>query len=75
VSYHRRRREKKSFLSGLDGIAGLGEKRKKALLSQYRSLAEIRQAALEDLIGIVGKKAAAELKRAVPDNSETHKNE
>jgi len=71
VTYHRRRREKKSFISGLDGIPGLGEKRKKALLTRYRSPAEIRQAPLEDLSAIVGKKVAARLKHDAPDKLET----
>lgn len=71
VSYHRRRRQKKSFHSALDGIIGLGEKRKKALLTRYRSLSEIRQAPLEHLSAIVGRKAAAKIKQAFPDKSET----
>lgn len=54
ISYHRRRREKRSFASELDGIPGLGEKRKKALLSRFQSLGEIRKASLDDLAGIVG---------------------
>jgi len=72
VTYHRRRRDKKSFLSGLDGIPGLGEKRKNALLTRYRSPAEIREAPLEDLSSLVGRKAAAKIKQAVPDKFETN---
>ncbi|MFZ2052696.1 MAG: excinuclease ABC subunit UvrC, partial [Candidatus Aminicenantales bacterium] len=41
VSFHRRRREKKSFASALDGIPGLGKKRRTALLARFGSLGEI----------------------------------
>jgi excinuclease ABC subunit C len=62
VSFHRRRREKKSFASELDGIPGLGEKRKMALLARYPSLAEIKRAPVEEITAIVGKKIASLLK-------------
>jgi excinuclease ABC subunit C len=61
VTYHRKRRSKKSFASGLDGIPGLGPKRKAALLSRYGSLEAIRTAPPEELAGLVGKPAAARL--------------
>jgi len=54
ISFHRQRREKKSFASELGGIPGLGEKRRKALLARFRSLEEIRRAPLEELAAIVG---------------------
>jgi excinuclease ABC subunit C len=58
ITYHRRRRTQKSFASPLDTIPGIGPKRKKALLTKYKSVQEIKKASLEDLEGIVGKKAA-----------------
>lgn len=62
LSYHRRRRQKKSFASALDGIPGLGEKRKRALLLKYKSLAEIRQAPLQEVAALVGSPAARSLR-------------
>ncbi|MBN2409118.1 MAG: excinuclease ABC subunit UvrC [Candidatus Aminicenantes bacterium] len=62
VSYHRRRREKKSFASALDGIPGLGVKRKTALLSRYGSLEQIARAPEEELAACVGSKIARLLK-------------
>ncbi len=62
VSFHRKRREKKSFASALDGIPGLGRKRKTALLARYRSLKEIEQAPEEELAAVIGPKLARRLK-------------
>ena len=61
LTFHRQRREKRSFESYLDHIPGLGEKRKKALLAQYKGIKEIKKAAPEELAKIVGPKAAEEL--------------
>jgi len=62
ISFHRLRREKKSFESPLDGIPGLGEKRKTRLLAKYKSIEEIKKAPIEELARIIGRKAAKELK-------------
>lgn len=62
VSFHRRRREKKSFASALDGIPGLGVKGKTALLARYGSLEEIARAPEEELAACVGSKIARLLK-------------
>ncbi|HEA64714.1 MAG TPA: excinuclease ABC subunit UvrC, partial [Candidatus Aminicenantes bacterium] len=56
ISFHRLRREKRSFESRLDNIPGLGKKRKAALLDRYKDLKEIKKAAHEDLAKIIGAK-------------------
>jgi len=61
ITFHRKRREKKSFGSELDGIPGLGPKRKAALLERFGSLAAILSVSFEDLAAVVGKKAALTL--------------
>jgi excinuclease ABC subunit C len=61
LSFHRLKREKRSFESRLDGIPGLGKKRKAALLEEYKDLKEIKKAAPEELAKIIGKKAAQAL--------------
>ena len=58
LSFHRLRREKRSFESRLDRIPGLGKKRKAALLAKYKDIKEIKKAAPEDLAKIIGRKAA-----------------
>lgn len=62
ISFHRLRRKKKSFESLLDGIPGIGTQRKSRLLARYRSMDKIREAPLEELAKIIGKKAARDLK-------------
>jgi excinuclease ABC subunit C len=49
VSYHRRLRGKSSLMTGLEGIAGLGEKRRKDLLRHFGSLLRVREASVEQL--------------------------
>ncbi len=58
LSFHQLRREKRSFESRLDRIPGLGNKRKAALLAKYKDIKEIKKAAPEELVKIIGRKAA-----------------
>jgi excinuclease ABC subunit C len=59
ITFHRGRREKKSFSSLLDGIPGVGPKKKSTLLAHYGSLEAIRTAPREELDKLVGSAAAA----------------
>ena len=61
LSFHRMRRRKKSFASRLDGITGIGPKRKNALLAGYNSIEEIEKSSTEELSAIIGRKAAQSL--------------
>jgi excinuclease ABC subunit C len=61
ITFHRGRREKKSFESLLDGIPGVGPKKKAALLARYGSLEAIRTAPREELDALVGTVAAAKV--------------
>ena len=49
ITFHRQLRSKNSFASKLDNIDGLGPKRKKNLLKQFKSLKNITDASIEDL--------------------------
>ena len=49
ISFHRQVRSKNSFSSKLDGIEGLGPKRKQALLKQFKSISKIQAASLAEL--------------------------
>jgi excinuclease ABC subunit C len=61
ISYHRAKRKKRSFESELDGIPGLGPKRKSSLYAKYKSIDEIKATSQEELEKIVGKKVAAKI--------------
>ncbi len=58
LSFHRLKRRKRSFESWLDGIEGIGKKRKVALLEKFKSIEHIKNASIEELAEITGKKAA-----------------
>ncbi len=64
ITYHRQLRSKRLSYSELDGIAGIGPKRKQELLKTFRSLVGIRSASLMELERIVPRDAA----RAVYDH-------
>ncbi|MCD5002504.1 excinuclease ABC subunit UvrC [Enterococcus saccharolyticus] len=49
ITFHRQLRSKNSFASRLDGIEGLGPKRKKNLLKEFKSLKKIQEATIEEL--------------------------
>ncbi|MBM7688308.1 excinuclease ABC subunit C [Enterococcus ureilyticus] len=49
ITFHRQLRSKNSFSSRLDDIEGLGPKRKKELLRQFKSLKNISAASIDEL--------------------------
>ena len=59
IHYHRQLRSKRLRYSELDGIAGIGPKRKQELLRQFKSLSAIGQATLPELERVLPKDAAA----------------
>ncbi|MEG0123406.1 excinuclease ABC subunit UvrC [Enterococcus dispar] len=52
ITFHRQLRSKNSFASKLDGIPGLGPKRKKTLLKEFKSLKNIQAASLAEMKAI-----------------------
>ncbi len=63
ITYHRKKREKRSFSSLLDDIPGVGKKRKLLLQNNYKSIEDIKNAPRDELARQIGKKAAAALKK------------
>ena len=59
IGFHRQLRSKRLRYSELDGIEGIGPKRKELLLKQFKSLSAIGQAALPELERVLPKDAAA----------------
>ena len=58
VTFHRLSRTKRDFRSELDAIDGIGPRRRKSLLTAFGSLAGVRRATREELMKVVGAKAA-----------------
>ena len=59
ITYHRTLRSKRMKYSELDGITGIGPKRKQDLLKHFKSISAISQAVLPELERILPKDAAA----------------
>jgi excinuclease ABC subunit C len=54
IAYHRQKRSAAMTTSGLDGIAGLGEARRKALLRHFGSLKRLKAASMEEVMQVPG---------------------
>lgn len=60
ITFHRETRKKKAHASLLDDIKGLGEKRKKLLLSHFKSIDQLKEATVEDFVKLGIPKAVAQ---------------
>ncbi|MGQ9600441.1 MAG: excinuclease ABC subunit UvrC [Anaerolineae bacterium] len=67
VTYHRQLRTRQTVLSELDGVPGIGPRRRSALLKHFGSLEAIRAASVEELAAVPGmtRKAAEQLKESL----------
>ncbi|WBW50725.1 excinuclease ABC subunit UvrC [Peptoniphilus equinus] len=54
INYHRKLRESASFKSELDLIAGIGIKRRQALMSHFKSMSKIKTADVNSLANVPG---------------------
>jgi len=54
ITYHRQRRSRSMVESALDGVPGLGETRRKALLRHFGSLKRLRAASAEEVAQVSG---------------------
>ena len=65
ITFHRQIRGKSSFQSILDGIPGIGEKRKKQLLKHFGSIKKMKEATFEEItqVGIPATSAQALLEK------------
>jgi excinuclease ABC subunit C len=62
ITHHRNRRSKNFIKSGLEGIEGVGEKSITALLRHFRTVANLRDASLDEISKIVGVSKAEKVK-------------
>ena len=54
ISYHRSKRSKRMTASALDAVRGLGESRRRALVTHFGSLARLRRASVEEITAVPG---------------------
>ena len=71
ITYHRQLRSKRLRYSELDGIPGIGPKRKQELLRQFKSLAAIGQATIPELERLLPKDAASAVYHHFHQNGES----
>jgi excinuclease ABC subunit C len=67
ITYHRKRRKKRTLQSALDSIPGVGKKRKVILLQHFKSIRNIRAADLEQICALPGfnRKVAESVQKAL----------
>ncbi|MFU2204567.1 excinuclease ABC subunit UvrC [Streptococcus hyovaginalis] len=72
ITFHRQVRSKNSFSSRLDGIQGLGPKRKQLLLKAFKSITKIQEASIADMTSLgLPEKVAQTVKEALQETKET----
>jgi excinuclease ABC subunit C len=59
VTFHRKARSMRDLRSELDDVAGVGPRRRRALLRAFGSLSAVRRATREELTSVVGPKVAS----------------
>lgn len=60
ITFHRQLRSKNSFSSQLDGIEGLGPKRKQNLMKHFKSLTKIKEASVDEIVEVGVPRVVAE---------------
>ena len=64
ITFHRQLRSKNSFSSQLDGIEGLGPKRKQLLMKHFKSLTKIKEVTVDEIVTVGIPRAVAEAVQA-----------
>lgn len=54
ITYHKKLRGKRAIASELDGVPGIGTKRKKELIKRFGTLSKIRSADIDDIASVPG---------------------
>jgi len=71
ITFHRQQRAKSMVESKLDGIPGVGEKRRNQLLKHFGSLKKIKEAKVEDFKPLsIGEKLASTILAALQEDTE-----
>jgi len=65
ITFHKKLRGKRALISELDGVPGIGAKRKKELIKHFGSISKIKEGSVDEIASVAGlnKKLAEELKR------------
>jgi excinuclease ABC subunit C len=63
ITFHRTKRSQQPLRSELNNIQGIGEKTFNKLMTEFKTMSNIRNASVEDLAKIIGNKKAEDLKK------------
>ncbi len=61
ITFHRQKRSNNFIVSELDGVKGLGDKSRTALMKHFKSVKKIKEATLDELTEVVGRSRAQKL--------------
>jgi excinuclease ABC subunit C len=62
ITFHRQKRNKNTLVTELEGLEGIGKKTAEKLLRHFKSVRKVKDASLEELQALVGKKKADQIK-------------
>ena len=68
ITHHRNQRSKGQIVSELDGVKGVGEKTRDALLQHFKSAKRLREASIDSIADIVGPSKASIVYNALHDS-------
>lgn len=61
ITFHRLKRSQSTFVTELEGIPGIGKKTADKLLAHFKSVKKIKAASREELVELIGEKAAEKI--------------
>ena len=67
ITFHRKQRAARIMRSGLEDIPGIGPKKKKLLLTRFKSMRGIKEASEEELATVLGPKLAERVHRQLAE--------
>ncbi len=72
ISFHRSKRSKRMTASALDGVPGLGSARRSALVAHFGSVANLRQATIEQIAEVpgIGQMTARAVREALVEHNQ-----
>ncbi|QFU88771.1 excinuclease ABC subunit UvrC [Amycolatopsis sp. YIM 10] len=73
IRYHREKRSKRLQMSALDGVPGLGQARRTALIKHFGSVKKLKQATVDEISGVpgVGRRTAQAVHAALAGEGST----